>query len=290
MRAAACLLLGLALLPSALRAHSRERQRIDTLEATLNERTALLTQEVKDAAEAVARQEEALRERQQHADFLQEKLDGLRTDVDAGIRRVADSIGTTMAPTLKTLEEGLRAHVETRLETRLGELALAQTRSRDEALAPVATRLNALEANFGSQGRAQADQKVELETLRASLGEFRKYLETFAGTVNTRLEGLTQEVAALRAADAEAARQRDATDARVAAVVQAIDQENRKVRQALRQLAGDESGQTYVVQKGDSLYAIARRHDIPLETLEKANPKYAKTGIHPGDEVVIPPK
>jgi LysM repeat protein len=195
-----------------------------------------------------------------------------------------------MAPTLQALQESLEAHVETRLETRIGELALAQSRSQEEALAPVATRLNALEQGALATTRTMTDHKAELETLRASLGEFRQYLETFAGNVETRLQTLTDDVAALRAGSEEAAGQRQATDQRLAAMLQAIDQENRKVRRALRQLAGDDSPDGYVVQKGDSLYAIARRHNIPLESLEKANPKYAKTGIHPGDRVIIPPK
>ena len=285
MRAPLTMALVLALLPGALRAHTRERNRIDSLEETVNERTALLTQSIKDALDATTRQEEALRERQQHADFLQERIDGLRRDVDAGLQRVTASIGTTMAPTLQTLEEDLQEHVKTRLEARIGELAVAQTRSRDEALAPVATRLNALEAATASAAQAAQDRKAELETLRTSLGEFRTYLETFAGTVNSRLDGLSKDVAALRA---DAGKDRQETDRRIGALLEAVNQENQKVRRALRQLAGDDSAQTYVVQKGDSLYAIARRHSLPLEKLEAANPKLAQSGIHPGDEVVLP--
>lgn len=48
------------------------------------------------------------------------------------------------------------------------------------------------------------------------------------------------------------------------------------------------AAKTYTVKSGDSLWAIAKRHGIPLSTLERANPKVNPRSMKIGAQLVIP--
>ncbi len=50
----------------------------------------------------------------------------------------------------------------------------------------------------------------------------------------------------------------------------------------------DDTASTYVVRRGDSLSAIARRLDVTLEALLSANGLTIRSVIQPGDELVVP--
>ena len=49
-----------------------------------------------------------------------------------------------------------------------------------------------------------------------------------------------------------------------------------------------DSGRTYTVRPGDTLWSIAKRFGIPLEVLVQANPRINPGEIYPGQVIVIP--
>lgn len=60
--------------------------------------------------------------------------------------------------------------------------------------------------------------------------------------------------------------------------------------QAIQELAGkplEDSPRRYVVQMGDSLWKIARKFDVKVETIEKMNALHSET-LQPGTELVLP--
>ncbi|MBC7323985.1 MAG: LysM peptidoglycan-binding domain-containing protein, partial [Moorella sp. (in: Bacteria)] len=48
------------------------------------------------------------------------------------------------------------------------------------------------------------------------------------------------------------------------------------------------NGHPYTIQPGDTMWEIARRHGIPLETLIQANPHLNPDEIYPGQVISIP--
>ena len=47
---------------------------------------------------------------------------------------------------------------------------------------------------------------------------------------------------------------------------------------------------THTVQAKETIYGISKQYGIPMEELYKANPKIEKSGIHPGDLIILPTK
>ena len=47
---------------------------------------------------------------------------------------------------------------------------------------------------------------------------------------------------------------------------------------------------THTVQAKETIYGISKQYGIPMEELYKANPKIEKSGIHPGDLIILPGK
>lgn len=240
-------------------AHTREKLRIDEVEAAMTRQDALLAQKLEDAAAEGARLGEALAERAQHARFLEGRIEALRTDMQTALGGVREA--------LVRGEEAKRVELERRLEAAAEERAAA------------AARTQALEHQRLGQ---------EAEGVAAGLAQLRTYLSTLTASMEGNLAALKAELAALRQ---EQARDRESSEKRLAGLLAAVNDENLKLRAAISRLAGAPAApRTHVVQAGESLYGIARQYGVALEELKKANPELARPGavINPGQQVTVP--
>lgn len=290
LRRTGCLGVAIALLGgSGLRAHTRERDRIAAFEESQEKRNALLNQGMKDALDGVARLEEALQGRVAHAEHLGSQIDALRSDVTAGLGKVVGSVTAAMAPALQSMEERFQERLVQQDKAR-GE---TEEKLRAAAVASQETRL-ATEATV--RERETLALRTDLDQHRAALEEFRGYLKKLSEAFETRFARLGEDLASLRKQQAD-------DQARIATrfdtLLKVVNEENLKLRKGLEQVAAATGGGVapssagpgiHVVQKGESLYGIARQYGIDLDVLKKANPELAAPDavVHPGAKVRLP--
>lgn len=254
MKPAVAGLVALALVPG-LAAHTREKERIDAVEAQQLKVNAQLVQQLKDATDAAARLGESIKEREQHAALIERKLEGLRADLQAALGGMKEAVGMTVDEKLAALER------------------------RVESQAALAAQAEALDHERLSR---------EIAGLGSSLAAFRSYLTTFAGAIEGRLSALERETKVMRL---DQARDREAVDQRLQALLKAVDDENQKLRGAIARLSGAPvPGRVHVIKAGESLYAIAKQYGTTVEALKKVNPSLDQKVpvLKAGNQVVIP--
>lgn len=251
----------LAASPSAV-AHTREKERIDALSLEVTRQDALLAQRVKDAMEANERLREGIKERAEHARFLEGRLAALKTDLETAVAGVRDAAGKAASEKAAALELRLDSQAATRAQAEADE---------------------------------RARLRGELQALSSTVSQFRTSLTSFAAAVDGRFQSMRAETQAVRAevsaVRAELERDRQASEQRLQGLLKVVSDENLKLRQAVARLAGEPAPQrTHVVKAGDNLFGIAKQYGITVEQLKKANPELAKPNavVHPGSKVVIP--
>ncbi len=232
-------------------AHSREKQRLDALELALASREAVAAQKIKDALEAVDRISEALKERVEHARHLEERIGLLRSELETGLTRHRE--GSDRAA------EDFRSRVEKRLEALSASLEQDRTRHRQEA-----------------------------EALAVDLNQLRAYMTSLSTGFNESLVAIRTELGGLRQ---QQDKDRTAFEGRLQAMLEAVDAENRKLREAIARASGAPvPGRTHKVKQGESLYGLAKQYGVTVEALQKANPDLTKPGVglRPGMDLAVP--
>jgi LysM repeat protein len=290
-------------MPIAGRAHTRERNRIAAFEVAQEKRNAVLTQGVKDALDAAARLDEEIKARREHAEHLGRQIDALRSDMAAGLGSVVGSVSAAMTKPLQGLEQRFSAQLEgqeKRNKERLDVLMALETKQRNQAVSELDARLKRLDqaqSQEASSRRLQEEgNRNILEELQTSLQGFRAYLKQFNAAIKTRNATIEARLGKL-SSEVEVLRQKQLANAkensrRLKTLLQVVNQENLKLRRGLEKLAGGGKSTpvVHVVQKGESLYGIARQYGVDLKALEQANPELSKPGavVHPGTKVKLP--
>lgn len=256
-------LVAFAVCTTGLQAHTRERLRIDAVEAAMRKNNALFSEQMASQTEKLRQLDSALEERRAHGTRFEQRMRSLEDGVQEGLRAIRDTIAKQIDRKIAVLDERASAAERERK-------AMAKT----------------------------------LEAYEATMAAFRKSLADYARGVNDKVAALRTTVTKLEGREAK---HHSEAMARLKGLVTVMDEENKKMRKAITDLArpraatvsaatvapphtADGRRQVHQVQRGESLWSIARKYSLSTQALLKANHdlEAAQGVIHPGDALVIP--
>ena len=235
-------------------AHTREKNRIDALEARLKKENSFVVQRLTTLDETLSRHSQAIDERVEHTRRIEKRMTLVEENIEKGLKAIRDTLGKE-------------------IDTRIRSL---QAESSTQA------------AEISSLKKALESHRQSIEAINEALSGFKKYMAQSAKENNDSFSVLTTSQAAMKDI---ADKRYTQVVSRIDSLLKIVDEENRKLRRAISGTGGSSSGsRNHVVVSGDNVWSIARKYDVSRDELLQANPslKDDDAVIHPGMTIVIP--